>query len=215
MNKVICAVSVISLCACLTPIDLAKDESSLPYQDQVIAKKMADLVAKRCPRYTCSMDTGARLSGNVGISIPAIVKRFYTSTNSTWYKAHGVSENVWDDFFYNKTSGEFVCGAKSWSNKSNVSHVIFNEVMANNRESAAPPSEKDIPPCVTFRNGQQMTCTQANEHDHAIVRARKGNAKKEPTTSEQRLMELKVLFDKGLINKDQYEKKRTEIIDAL
>lgn len=123
------AFAVVSLVAgCATAPDLAKDPTFLSEEDRVVARRISELAALRCTRYTYDPASGARYSGDVKINRPAVILNLSYSPKTNWFKAESVTEGVWDSLYYHKSTGAFICGEKAWSSVGSLRAVTFTEL---------------------------------------------------------------------------------------
>ena len=116
---------LLSGCASL---DLATDPAALPAAERDIAKKIIELTEQRCVRVTVRMNDAASAKIESKLHTSSIVKRFYSSPNSSWFKAEVVTGGTWDNIYFHERSGYLVCGEKRWGEWADVRTVSFTEV---------------------------------------------------------------------------------------
>lgn len=113
------------LAGCLATADLASEQELSP-GDKLIAQKIASLGSQICTRHTYDPATNVKKSGEMKITSNIVIKRFYKSEGD-WFKVEAVADGVWDNIFYNKSSGQIVCGQKQWDSYSNAKGIEFRE----------------------------------------------------------------------------------------
>ena len=128
--KIIFFVSLLS--GCLATTDLLTQRNGLPDDLHAIALKMVEKAQRICIVMT-GHDTPGKDDFNKGEKLSGgwEIKRFFISPDSDWYKAEGVSRHVWDNIYFNKSSGQFICGARTWNKFVNSSSVKFEEFGAS------------------------------------------------------------------------------------
>lgn len=106
-----------------------------------------------------------------------------------------ITEGMWGSYYYNKTSKEFACGDKDWSARKGVGAVTFQEVVKGKAQ------EVGVIPSVNTNTTPQKPKDDMSEQRYESIK--------------KRLTELKALLENGLINKEQYENKRSEILESI
>ncbi len=109
-------------------LDLATDSNALPDAERSIAQKISELTTQRCVKATFRRDTGAQLYGTKKLVGQCVVKRLYSSPNTSWYKAEVLNAGTWDYVYFHRRSGHVVCGEKIWSEWADVRTVSFTEI---------------------------------------------------------------------------------------
>ena len=117
---------LLNLSGCLATTNLLDKSNGLPVELHSIAAEMVNTAKRRCVKVTGRQGTPEEIKGRVMDSNDWIVSRFYLS-NSGWYKVTARSRGVIDDLFYNKNTGQFVCGEHSWKEFSNSGEIKFIE----------------------------------------------------------------------------------------
>lgn len=115
------------LSAC-TSLDLATDHTALTDAERNIARTITELTAARCVRSSYRVDTAHPAVSTTKITSRAIVKRLYSSPDTSWYRAEVVNAGTWDNVYYHRRSGHLVCGEKTWGAWADVRTVTFTEI---------------------------------------------------------------------------------------
>lgn len=125
----ITALAAVWLTGCVaTQMDLLQKRNALPETEYRIAKEMADMASQYCIKYTGFQFQSEKDWQKQGaIEHEAwMIKRFFTSPNSDWYKGVGVAGGMIADLYYNPNTKQFTCGF-GWEKYVNSSSVRFVE----------------------------------------------------------------------------------------
>jgi len=189
----ICLITVVS--GCLATTDLLVDGSQLTQEERSVVRVIADKTAAVCIHYQSegAGPNAKKISGDMKIHSAVTVKRLFTSLEG-WYRAEAWTAGVIDSVFYNARTGGFVCGQKGWETYAESGRIAFVEAG------------------VTRPSLSTVVNTQPAPQPASAATTR--NQQSAPSV-EQRLRDLKSLFDKGLITKEQHDQKRSEIVNSL
>lgn len=119
------AVASALLTGCLATTNLASDDAPISAIHRMQANTMLDMLHKHCVHVTGRDDAPAQTK--VKIVDRGSVKRLYNS-DSAWLKADVAAQGVWDTAYYNRRTGEFVCGQKDWDKRDDAAKYSFNEI---------------------------------------------------------------------------------------
>jgi hypothetical protein len=111
-----------------TQIDMLQKRGALPETEYRIAKEMADMALQYCRKshgFTNLPYAKERIMAT-HVEEPWMIKRFYTSPNSDWYKADGIATGMVADLYYNPNTKQFTCGS-GWKAFANSASVRFVE----------------------------------------------------------------------------------------
>jgi len=126
ITAAIFSIVLLNLSGCLATTNLLEKNNGLPDELHSIATEMVNIAKRRCVKVTGRQGTPEEIKGRVMDSNDWTVSRFYLS-NSGWYKGTAMSRGVIDDLFYNKSTGQFVCGDHGWKEFSNSGEIKFLE----------------------------------------------------------------------------------------
>lgn len=184
-NSFISTATILSLTGCLATTNLLdKDNSALNSEQRSVAYEIAEKTKNNCIHYKYEQTSERKISGDIKFSQPIEIKRMYTS-DSGWYKAHVMSQGIWDNVYYNPSKFKFVCGEKLWNQYSESGKLEFSEIGAEIKSLDKAPSS-----------------------------AIKSQPIKNSSGIEERLKVLKDLFQKDLISQKQYNEQVSKILSG-
>ncbi|MGV0960185.1 MAG: hypothetical protein ACOYB1_10145 [Limnohabitans sp.] len=116
------------LSGCLATVNLLDANSSILSKEQrIIAHDIAERTKSTCIRYTYIEGSNQKISGDMKLTGSIEIKRMYTS-DSGWFKAHILSQGIWDNVYYNPVKFKFICGEKQWGEYSESTKIQFTEI---------------------------------------------------------------------------------------
>lgn len=116
-----------ALAGCATQGDLARNEG-LAQPHRRMAAHMVDLAMDNCVVGTRRGADESVLRDVSTLNRVLGVKRLYLS-HDAWYKAEMAAVNMWDSFYYNAVTQEFLCGEKSWGRHPAAGETSFTEIV--------------------------------------------------------------------------------------
>lgn len=185
-----------ALAGCLATTDLAVEGSPLGQEERAIAREIAQRTSTYCKRIQFKDEVSKETRSEMPITSDVKIRRLFYAPEG-WYRAEAWSSGVIDNVYFSPTANRLVCGQKQWESYAESSRITFDEV-GSNRPSV----------------GADLRARAARQTVGAPAQAT-GQVDLSGRTVEQRLVELRSLFDKGLISREQYEQKRAEIIKAF
>lgn len=128
------------LAACSVTADLTKDSSFLSEDDRAVARRIAEQAQLRCATYVYELGSGTRLSGDVKMALPPEILKLSYSPDTTWFMAYGVGQGAWGNFYYDRSTGRFVCGENAWARFERLRNIKFIELKQGESSRSAVPS---------------------------------------------------------------------------
>jgi hypothetical protein len=125
----ISALASILLTGCAaSQMDMLQKRGALPETEYRIAKEMADMASQYCIKYTGFQSQSKKDWQKQGAIEHErwMIKRFFTSPNSDWYKGVGIAGGMITDLYYNPKTKQFSCGF-GWEKYANSASVRFVE----------------------------------------------------------------------------------------
>lgn len=127
MKTLITLTTLGALAGCASQLDLDKN-ARLPETHRRIAVHMVDLAMENCVVGTRRGADESVLRDVSTLNRVLGVKRLYLS-HDAWYKAEMAAANMWDSFYYNAVTQEFLCGGRSWGEHPAATDTIFTELV--------------------------------------------------------------------------------------
>jgi hypothetical protein len=163
-----------ALSAC-SSTDLAGGNEVLTPDQKIIVTTISKMVPEKCIRGAIDANTGkVKQATAMKVRNAANIKRFYTSNNG-WYKAEAISDAGWDNFFYNPTSGAFVCGQREWDTYADTGSVQFQEAGKEPRKLLSTSQGSAVSPEAvnSFISGGIQGCMGNTKLQEYLVKLKK------------------------------------------
>ena len=113
------------LSGCVTQNNLLTNKGQMDDATFEIVERLAEKASSTCTTYTYTEGPVHRaVSGQMKMRGNIVVLNLYTS-DSKWYRAGLVVDRVWDNVYYNDSTGQIVCGDKQWTDSGYAGKTVF------------------------------------------------------------------------------------------